>query len=124
MSFFTSLYAENGADELRCEAAWFVERALDELIRDQSWQWASATEYGGIVEEVRRRALCLIDDAEGSVEDDDMERLCALYPGGIDVLDSRAKSVYGGDYSTLSQRYACALAMTVEDLLGLETDER
>lgn len=124
MSFFTDLYAENGADKLRCEAAMFIESAFDELIRDQSWQWASATEYGGIVEEVRRRALCLIDDAEGSEENDVMERLCSLYPGGIDVLDKRAKAVYGGVYSTLSGRYACALAMTVEDLLGLETDER
>lgn len=52
-------------------------------------------------------------------DNDEMERLTADSGFTLDVLDKRAREVYDCTYSTTYQRYQTAIAMLIDDLLGV-----
>lgn len=52
-------------------------------------------------------------------DNDEMERLTADSGFTLDVLDKKAREVYDCAYSTTYQRYQTAIAMLIDDLLGV-----
>lgn len=57
--------------------------------------------------------------AQTPPDNDEMERLTADSGFTLDVLDKKAREVYDCAYSTTYQRYQTAIAMLIDDLLGV-----
>lgn len=102
------------------------------LLLKSAWEMADDNEYDlsavfdgqhGFIDDLRRRAM---DTLEGvgcmpstPPDNDEMERLIADSGLSLDVLDKRAREVYDCGYSTTYQRYQTAIAMLIDDLLGV-----
>lgn len=78
----------------------------------------------GFIDDLRRRAMYDLEgvDCMPSTlpDNEEMERLTADSGFSLDVLDEKAREIYACDYSTTYQRYQTAIAMLIDDLLGMD----
>lgn len=110
--------------EIREMAARIVLRAAYEMAKDNESDVSAVynCQYG-MLNDLRERAMHIVDgDADvmpdTPPEPDEMERLIGESGLSMDMLDRRARESYGGTYSTLYERYVCALGWCVDDMLG------
>lgn len=109
---------------IREMAARIVLRAAREMADDNERDISALFDRQyGILNDLRERAMHIVDGDIGSMPDtppepDEMERLIGDSGLSMDMLDARARESYGGDYSTLYERYVCALGWCIDDMLG------
>lgn len=112
--------------EIREMAARIVMHAAEE-IADENRDDVSALFdcQHGFLDALRQRAMDILEAADGRMPDtppspDEMERLIGESGLSMDMLDSRAREAYGNAYSTVFDRYLCAIGWCVDDMLGWE----
>lgn len=109
---------------IREMAARIVLRAAYEMAEDNENELSAVFDCQyGLLQELRERAMHMVDGDMGSMPDsppdpDEMERLIGESGLSMDMLDARARESYGGNYSTLYERYVCALGWSIDDMLG------
>lgn len=111
--------------EIREKAVRLLLQAAYEMAADNADSVADIFDcQHGFIDDLRRRAM---DTLEGvgcmpstPPDNDEMERLTADSGFTLDVLDKRAREVYDCAYSTTYQRYQTAIAMLIDDLLGVD----
>lgn len=112
-------------NELRDTAARLLLKSAREMAEENERDLSDVFDYrSGFTDDLRRRA---IDTLEGvgcmpstPPDNDEMERLIADSGLSLDVLDKRAREVYDCGYSTTYQRYQTAIALLIDNLLGVD----
>ncbi len=110
--------------ELRDKATRLLLKSAWEMADDNEDELSAVFDgQHGFIDDLRRRAM---DTLEGvgcmpstPPDNDEMERLTADSGFTLDVLDYKAREVYDCAYSTTYQRYQTAIAMLIDDLLGV-----
>lgn len=111
--------------ELRDKATRLLLKSAWEMADDNEDELSAVFDgQHGFTDDLRRRAT---DTLEGvgcmpstPPDNDEMERLIADSGLSLDVLDMKAREVYDCGYSTAYQRYQTAIAMLIDDLLGVD----
>ncbi|MBT1161235.1 hypothetical protein [Bifidobacterium sp. SO1] len=105
--------------EIRDMATRLTLRAAYEMAEDNESDLSAVFDcQHGFIDELRRRAMCMLDDNCPPPVADEMERLIGESGLSMDMLDRRARETYGRPYSTVSERYLCAIGWCIDDMLG------
>lgn len=111
--------------ELKEKAARLLLKSAREMAEENERDLSAVFDYrSGFIDDLRMRAVNTLEGVacmpSTPPDNDEMERLIADSGFSLDLLDKRAREVYDCGYSTTYQRYQTAIAMLIDDLLGVD----
>ena len=111
--------------ELKEKAARLLLKSAREMADENDRDLSAVFDCrGGFIDDLRMRAVNTLEGVgcmpSTPPDNDEMERLIADSGLSLDVLDKKAREIYDCGYSTTYQRYQTAIAMLIDDLLGVD----